>query len=239
MNLRKVALTGLLALAAVAFAAPSMASASWLHNHKAITETEIIEFEGQAGFGSGLGGTTCPVSGAIEATAGSTTGHLIEFVIGTHKQCTSGGAFAGCEIAETPTVTNSETGKHIDETPLPVHIKTTAEHQEPKEITADLVLTNLTIDTFYTHPDADCSIEPVPGVVVPITGNALHFKEITLTPDNSTTINEFEGSGSGEVTIYSSTAAQAANMPFSTQAVVVNEETTEIGLTEPATWGIH
>jgi hypothetical protein len=222
MNLKKVGLMSLLALAAVALAAPSMASANWLHDHEPITSNQTINFSGKAGFGSAGGGTTCDVNGTIEATSSSTTGHLNDFVIGTHGECASAGVFAGCTI-ESATVTNSKTKEHIKDSPLPLHIK---DH--------DLVLTDLTIDTTYKHPDTedDCRLPIGGGVTLPITGNALHFAEVTLIPDDTTTISSFTASGKGEITIFTT----GLEGPV-TSEVEVNKETTNIGLEDPETWG--
>jgi hypothetical protein len=45
-------------------------------------------------------------------------------------------------------------------------------------------------------------------------------------------------SGGGQFTLYNSTAAQEENMPFVTQGFVINEEASQVSLTEPSTWGI-
>jgi hypothetical protein len=232
MNFRRAALGACLTLATVAFAAPSMASASWLHDHDPITQNEIIQFGGQVGVEIGAaGGTTCGVGGAIEATTGSTTGHLVELNWSNHLECETSGVFAGCEVEGT-TVTNSSSKTHIDEDPVPVHIETT-------ETSVDLVVTNITLHVFYTHPDPDCRILVAPRhVTVPVVGKVVHFGNLTLKPDNSSTISTLKASGTGEVTLYNSTAAQAANTPFATQGITVNEVSTALGLTEPETWGI-
>jgi hypothetical protein len=221
MNLKKVGLMSLLALAAVALAAPSMASAKWLHDHDPITSNQTIDFAGSAGFGSENGGTTCEVNGRIQATSSSTTGHLTQFEIGTHDECHSEGLFAGCTIEDT-TVTNSDTDEHIDVDPLPLHIK---DHH--------LVLTDLTIDTTYKHPDTedDCRLPIGGGVSVPIFGNALHFDEVTLIPDDSTTITDLTATGDGEITIKTTGAGTIPS------TVSVDQAATDINLEDPETWG--
>jgi hypothetical protein len=220
MTLKKVGLMSLLALVAVALAAPSMASAQWLYDHEPMGSGNSNAFAGTAGFGLGASGTTCEVTGEIESGS-DTTGTITHFTIGTEEECESGGVFAGCEITDA-TVTNSTSGTHITDDPLIVHIN---DHH--------LVLTDLTIDTVYTHPDPqdDCRLPLGGGVSVPIAGNSLHFDEVTLIPDDSTTIGSLEASGEGEITVITT---GAGTVPL---GVEVNEETTSIELEDP-NWGI-
>jgi hypothetical protein len=223
MHLKRAFSSVLLVLAVAALSAPSMASAKWLHDHDPITSNQTINFSGKAGFiVSGGSGTACAVSGTIEATSSSTTGHLNHFSIGTHDECESTGLFVGCTI-ESATVTNSKTKKHITDSPLPLHIN---DHH--------LVLTDLTIDTVYEHPDAqdNCRLPIGGGMSVPITGNSLHFDEVTVIPDDAKTIDHLGASGDGEITI---NTTGAGTIPA---AVAVDEAKTTIELEDPDTWGI-
>lgn len=90
MVFKKIALMATLALAAMSVAA-SAASANWLHEGEPLgpEDTPQITLEGSASFSGETGGVSCHggVTAVIEATGGTTDGHVKSFTVHNPTTC--------------------------------------------------------------------------------------------------------------------------------------------------------
>jgi hypothetical protein len=84
--MKKMILLAMAVTALVALAGPAAASANWTDNHSVITSgnNPTISFDGTAQFASATAEVHCTgVTGRLEATGGTTDGHLREFTVDT------------------------------------------------------------------------------------------------------------------------------------------------------------
>ena len=117
--MKKLMLFASLAMAAAAFAVPSMASAVWTHNHVDTTvgQNFVIHGEGTAAFTSQIGGIDChQTTITAQLTGGTTTAHVNQFTP-NEATCTTTGALAGCTITSI-TVENLPWVGHVEGTTL-------------------------------------------------------------------------------------------------------------------------
>jgi hypothetical protein len=126
--LKKTMLMASMAVAAIAFALPAVASANWTHNTNAIASPINLSFSGTASFVGELGGVSCSESTATaEATVG-TKAHVKSFgADNPTTKCKASGGLAFCTVqtveatglpweAHTNTSAITVTTVHIDNT---------------------------------------------------------------------------------------------------------------------------
>jgi hypothetical protein len=119
MRVKRQLVLTTMALAAIAFSVPAMASAepfTWTDRHVHLEEAEKTEpkpFEGRLEFTTGFGSFGCDVTVLVVAE-GPNKGTVTEFNP-TTKTCSGTFAFGGCVL--TKDKTNIEEGWHIEVTP--------------------------------------------------------------------------------------------------------------------------
>ena len=99
--LKKMMLLAVMAVAAVAFAVPAVASATeWTHEGKGLEENASVTFTGTAQFNTGTAGIHCTTVHVKATLEPGSTGKITSFE-GTH--CTGIGGLAGATATTTPT----------------------------------------------------------------------------------------------------------------------------------------
>ena len=101
-----------MAVAAMAFVIPSIASAQWTDGTNAIPGSINVVFHGPASFTSTIGGVSCTESTSEGSAEPGTTGTILAFAA---AGCTTSGGLAGCTV----------TTVKADTLPWTVHIKET------------------------------------------------------------------------------------------------------------------
>ncbi|MFL5898669.1 MAG: hypothetical protein ACJ76D_09455 [Solirubrobacterales bacterium] len=94
---KKMILLAIMAVAAIALAAPAIASANWSMETNPLAGNETVTFEGETRYEGPLGSWTCPESVAeVELEAGTSTGSVTGFSANTATCVVGGSLGAAC-----------------------------------------------------------------------------------------------------------------------------------------------
>jgi hypothetical protein len=126
--LKKIMVLASMAVTAVAFAAPAIASAEWTDATKKVEVPREVSFTGPAAFTGGIGGITCNNTHATATLTPGSTATVNSFIVtNPTTECTETGGLAFCTThsvtstgnpwtAHTNTVDITITGVKIDNT---------------------------------------------------------------------------------------------------------------------------